>query len=411
MGTGRLAGLRHQPEHRPLVGRRVPSLRREFRGRPRRDHPGHDGCRLRLLEQREGPALDQRRARALPREREDHRIRSAVHLRRHVRQRERLRVQLRIRDRRAHVGPKHVRHGVQVPPRRREQLPGHRFPHGAGRAFLPPVSQRAEARAPTIDVARAREETPGCANVIHFNNAGASLMPRPVLDTVLDHLRLESSIGAYEAAERAAPALERVYDSIAALLGARRDEIAVVENSTRAWDMAFYGLRFKPGDRILTSAAEYVSNYISFLQVARRTGAVIDVVPSEPSGQVSVEALERAIDSRAKLISLTYVPTNGGLVNPARAVGAVARRANVPYILDACQAVGQFPVDVAEIGCDILAATGRKFLRGPRAVGFLYVKREFLENIEPPFLDVHAATWVARDRYEMRRDARRFENY
>jgi len=273
------------------------------------------------------------------------------------------------------------------------------------------VSQRVEAKAPTIDVARAREETPGCANVIHFNNAGASLMPRPVLDTVLDHLRLESSIGAYEAAERAAPALERVYDSIAALLGARRDEIAVVENSTRAWDMAFYGLRFKPGDRILTSAAEYVSNYISFLQVARRTGAVIDVVPSEPSGQVSVEALERAIDSRAKLISLTYVPTNGGLVNPARAVGAVARRANVPYILDACQAVGQFPVDVAEIGCDILAATGRKFLRGPRAVGFLYVKREFLENIEPPFLDVHAATWVARDRYEMRHDARRFENY
>ena len=273
------------------------------------------------------------------------------------------------------------------------------------------MSQRVEARAPTIDVARAREETPGCANVIHFNNAGASLMPRPVLETVLDHLRLESSIGAYEAAEHEEPALERVYDSVAALLGARREEIAVVENSTRAWDMAFYGLRFAPGDRILTSAAEYVSNYISFLQVARRTGAVIDVVPSEPSGQVSVEALERAIDSRVKLISLTYVPTNGGLVNPASAVGAVARRARVPYILDACQAVGQIPIDVSEIGCDILAATGRKFLRGPRAVGFLYVRRAFLENIEPPFLDVHAAAWVARDRYVMRPDARRFENF
>ncbi len=273
------------------------------------------------------------------------------------------------------------------------------------------MSRRAQAPAPTIDVARAREEIPGCANVIHFNNAGASLVPRPVLDTVLDHLRLESSIGAYEAAEREEPALERVYDSIAALLGARRDEIAVVENSTRAWDMAFYGLRFEPGDRILTSAAEYASNYISFLQVARRTGVVIEAVPSEPSGQISVEALEKAIDPRVKLISLTWVPTNGGLVNPALEVGAVARRARIPYILDACQAVGQIPIDVTEIGCDVLAGTGRKFLRGPRAVGFLYVRREFLEQIEPPFLDMHAANWVARDRYEMRPDARRFENY
>jgi selenocysteine lyase/cysteine desulfurase len=175
--------------------------------------------------------------------------------------------------------------------------------------------------------------------------------------------------------------------------------------------MAFYGLRFSPGDRILTSAAEYASNYISFLQVARRTGAVIEAVPSDPSGQVSVEALERAIDSRVKLISLTWVPTNGGLVNPARAVGAVARRAGIPYLLDACQAVGQIPIDVAQIGCDILAGAGRKFLRGPRAVGFLYVRREFLERIEPPVLDMHAATWVARDRYEMRPDARRFETF
>ena len=273
------------------------------------------------------------------------------------------------------------------------------------------MSARAAAGAPAIDVARAREETPGCANVIHFNNAGASLQPRPVLDTVLGHLRREAEIGAYEAAEREEPALERVYDSVAALLGASRDEIAVVENSTRAWDMAFYGLRFSPGDRILTSAAEYASNYISFLQVARRTGAVIEAVPSDPSGQVSVEALERAIDSKVKLISLTWIPTNGGLVNAARAVGAVARRAGIPYLLDACQAVGQIPVDVAEIGCDMLAGAGRKFLRGPRAVGFLYVRREFLERIEPPVLDMHAATWVARDRYEMRPDARRFETF
>lgn len=261
----------------------------------------------------------------------------------------------------------------------------------------------------SFDLARARAETPGCANVIHFNNAGASLMPRPVLDTVVDHIRLEAAIGGYEAAGLAAPRLDRVYDSISTLLGAHREEIAVVENATRAWDMAFYSLRFQPGDRILTSAAEYASNYIPFLQMSRRTGAVIDVVPSDETGQVSVEALERMIDGRVKLISLTHVPTSGGLVNPAAAVGAVARRAGVPFLLDACQSVGQMPIDVNAIGCDMLSATGRKFLRGPRATGILYVRRGLIETLEPPLLDMHAANWVSRDRFEIRPDARRFE--
>jgi len=263
----------------------------------------------------------------------------------------------------------------------------------------------------TLDVARAREETPGCADVIHFNNAGASLAPRPVLDTVVDHLKLEATIGAYEAEDRARSALERVYDSLGTLLGAHRDEIAVVENSTRAWDMAFYSLHFEPGDRILTSSAEYASNYIAFLQVAKRTGAIVEPIPNDGSGRLSVEALESMIDPRVKLIAITYVPTNGGLVNPARGVGAVARHAGIPYLLDACQAVGQMPVSVADLDCDMLAATGRKFLRGPRAIGFLYVRRQFLEGLEPPFLDMHAAKWVARDRYDVRPDARRFETW
>ena len=273
------------------------------------------------------------------------------------------------------------------------------------------MSRGAEEELLTLDVARAREETPGCANVVHFNNAGASLMPQPVLDTVLGHLRLESTIGGYEAENRAATALEHVYDSLASLLGAHRDEIAVIENSTRAWDMAFYSLHFEPGDRILTSNAEYASNYIAFLQTARRTGAVIEVIPSDATGRISIEDLEAMIDPRVKLIAITYVPTNGGLVNPARGVGAVARRSGIPYLLDACQAVGQMPVNVQDLDCDMLSGTGRKFLRGPRGAGFLYVRRQFLEGLEPPFLDMHAATWTARDTYEVRPDARRFETW
>jgi selenocysteine lyase/cysteine desulfurase len=263
----------------------------------------------------------------------------------------------------------------------------------------------------TIDIAGVRADTPGCAHVVHLNNCGGALPPRPVLDRIVDHLRLESEIGGYEAADRAQDQLARLYASAARLLNCQPDEIAVVENATRAWDKAFYAFDFKPGDRILTAEAEYASNYIAFLQVARRTGAVVEPVPSDASGQLDVDRLAAMIDNRAKLIAVTHVPTNGGLVNPAAAIGRVARAAGVPFLLDACQSFGQMPLDVEAIGCDLLSATGRKFMRGPRGTGLLYVRRSMLDRLEPPFLDLHAARWVARDRYEMAPDARRFENW
>jgi cysteine desulfurase / selenocysteine lyase len=262
---------------------------------------------------------------------------------------------------------------------------------------------------PPIDVARARAETPGCAHVLHFNNAGAGLAPLPVLRAQTDHLELEARIGAYEAEQQREQAIEHAYDAVAGLLGCQPDEVAVVESATRAWDAAFYAMRFRPGDRILASKAEYASNYLAFLQVVRRTGAEIVVVPDDEHGQLSVEALARLVDGRAKLIAVTHAPTNGGLVNPAAEIGRIARAAGVPYLLDACQSVGQMPTRVDELGCDMLSATGRKYLRGPRGTGFLYVRRGLLEHMEPLTIDLHAARWTAEDRYELRPDARRFE--
>lgn len=236
-------------------------------------------------------------------------------------------------------------------------------------------------------------------------------MPSPVVAAMKGHIELESEIGGYAAADREADRLEAVYGSVASLLNAATDEIAIVENATVAWQMAFYALPFRQGDRILTAEAEYAANYVAFLQIARRTGAIIDVVPSDAGGQLDVNALERMIDGRVRLIAITWVPTNGGLVNPAAAIGKIARARGIPYLLDACQAVGQMAVDVEAIGCDMLSATGRKFLRGPRGTGFLYVRRALLQRLEPLMIDHFAAPWVARDSYQLRPDARRFETW
>ena len=262
-----------------------------------------------------------------------------------------------------------------------------------------------------FDIERARKETPACENLIHFNNAGASLMPLPVTAALHDYLDSEARIGGYETADLFAEGLNKIYTSAAQILNCRAGEIAFVENATRAWDMAFYSFNFKPGDKILTAIAEYGSNVIAYLHQAKRSGVEVVFIPNDSHGQVDTDALSKMIDNKVKLISVSHIPTGGGLVNPAIEIGRIARQHGIPYLLDACQSTGQIPVDVQAIGCDLLSITGRKYLRGPRGTGLLYVRDTILKDLDPPFLDQHAAELISPNEYNVREDAKKFENW
>ncbi len=260
---------------------------------------------------------------------------------------------------------------------------------------------------------RLRAKTPGCTERIHLNNAGAALMPAPVLRAMVEHLKLESRIGGYEAAEARAAAVEDSYAAVAELLGCSPRNVAMVENATAAYQQALSSIPFAPGDVILTSANDYVSNQIMFLSLARRFRVRIVRAPEAAEGGVEVAAVARLVQTETpRLVALTHVPTNSGLVQPVEAVGRVCREAGVLYLVDACQSAGQLPLDVNAIGCDFLSATSRKFLRGPRGAGFLFVSDRALgQGLEPLFPDLQGAKWLAADRYEAAPTAQRFENW
>jgi selenocysteine lyase/cysteine desulfurase len=263
------------------------------------------------------------------------------------------------------------------------------------------------------DLLRWRGDTPGCSRLVHLNNAGAALAPKTVREAVRAHLDLEDQLGGYEAAESQAPAIRSCYEAVAALLHARAENIAVVQNSTVAFAQAISAFDLGPGDVVLTSRSDYASNQIMYLSLAGRRGVEIVRAPDAAEGGIDPEEVRRLISRcRPALVALTWVPTNSGLVQPAEAIGVICRDAGVPYLLDGCQAVGQIPIDVHRLHCDFLAATARKFLRGPRGLGFLYVSDRVLQSGAHPLLvDMHGATWTEADAFVLTPDARRFETW
>ncbi len=263
------------------------------------------------------------------------------------------------------------------------------------------------------EVDRLRRDTPGCAKVVHLNNAGASLMPSPVVKAIHAHLELEAELGGYEAADLRAEAVAGVYEAVAALLNAEAKNIALVENATAAYSQALSSIPWRAGDVILTTACDYVSNQLMFLSLQKRFGVRIVRAPDSPNGGVDVESVESLLRKHApRLVAVTHMPTNSGLVQDVESVGRICKEAGALYLVDACQSAGQMPLDTRAIACDFMTASSRKFLRGPRGTGFLIASdRVLAEGLEPLFIDLRGAEWSSPDEYQPAPTARRFENF
>lgn len=264
-----------------------------------------------------------------------------------------------------------------------------------------------------LDLERLRADTPGTAERIHLNNAGAGLMPRPVLDAVTSHLALEAEIGGYEAAEAREEAFESFYVHLARLLGTKPRNVAFANNATDAYARALSAIPFERGDVIVTTRNDYISNQIQFFSLARRFGVEVVHAPDAPEGGVDPDGITALIrEHRPRLVAVTHIPTNSGLVQPVAEIGKVARELDLLYLVDACQSVGQYALDLDATGADFLTATGRKFLRGPRGTGLIAVSDRVLDSpLEPLFLDMRGASWTSATEYERVPDAKRFEDW
>lgn len=282
------------------------------------------------------------------------------------------------------------------------QLPTPNSPHGSKAS---------------LNIEQLRADTRGCTQVAHLNNAGSALPPSVVVDTVIDYLRLEEQIGGYEAHAQSMDQLNAVYESVATLIGAKPENIALTESATSSWDRAFSAIAFAdtftPSSRILVSSSEYASNVLPIMQIARKTGASIEYIPDSDKGVTDLAALRDLLDDSVALVSINHCPSQNGLINDVTGMGEIIRSITPDtwYLVDACQSVGQIPVNATEVGADFLSVTGRKFLRGPRGTGFLYCSQRALTELEPFPLDLHGGSWNGLNSYEIGDGARRFESW
>lgn len=261
----------------------------------------------------------------------------------------------------------------------------------------------------SLELEKMREMTPGAEKRLHLDNCGASLMPEPVINAIRSHLDEEVRMGGYVAQEQQSSAIERVYNSLSRLVGGSEQDFAITGSAVDAWTKAFYSVPMVAGDNIITAYNEYCSNYVAYLHRAQQRGIEVRVAYPGSDGQLDLAQLESLVDDRTKLISVTHVPSSSGQILPVEEIGKIAKTKDKLYLVDICQSVGQLPVNVETIGCDMATGTARKFLRGPRGMGFLYMNEKARGRIEPVVATNKSAAWVGDQEIEFRTDTALFE--
>ena len=262
-----------------------------------------------------------------------------------------------------------------------------------------------------MNIEQIRQDTPNCKDKIFLNSAGASLIPKIVVHKVNEYLIEEEKIGGYKLEELRKSEFDEFYNEVAKLIHCEAHNIAFINNATDGYIKALSCIDFKEDDTVITTDDDYASNHIHFIALQKRYHINVVRIKTFENGELDIEDFETLIKMyRTKLVSISHIPTNSGLIQNVKAIGNICEKNNIIFLLDACQSVGQIVVDVKPLKCDFLTATGRKFLRGPRGTGFLYVSDKILkEQYAPLYIDGRGATWTEIYKFEMLDSAKRFE--
>lgn len=262
-----------------------------------------------------------------------------------------------------------------------------------------------------LDIDKIRRETPGAKYVAHFDNAGAALPCHDTVQAVTNYINKEARVGGYAMQFSNESAFQKFYKNAAELINCQPDEISLTIGASDAQAKILYSFPFKRGDVVVTTEMEYSNNFMNLLNLKKQKGIKIRIVKNEKDCSFNLEKFENAIDEKVKLIAATHIPTSSGQIAPVEAIGKIAKKHKIPYLLDACQSIGQCPVDVQKIGCDFATATSRKYLRGPRGLGFLFVKKSAMEMLTPPTVESWFASWESKTVYKIERTHKMFEGF
>jgi len=265
----------------------------------------------------------------------------------------------------------------------------------------------------SINVSKARDDTPTFANgIIYLDHAAGSVPPVQVLDATRHYLDELGKLGPVNPAfyDKASETTQETKKKLARFINAdHMDEIGLTKSGSEAIGQVISGLKWKKSDEVVTSVLEIHAGYLPLVRLERQYGVKLRVIGISGRGLLKLEALRRAINKRTRLVILMHISNSLGTLQPLEEAKKLIKESNALYLVNASQSIGQMRVDVKELDCDFLVAPCRKWLRGPQGMGFLYCRKELIDDMEPSHISWTTTKWISAGRYQHVGTAERFE--